>query len=60
MLRVLWYIFTAAIYISAIAWLIVSKIAEKTIKKGYSFTVDVVIFACFFIITVVTIAILLL
>jgi len=56
----LWYIFTAAIYISAIAWLIVSKIAEKTIKKGYSFTVDVVIFACFFIITVVTIAILLL
>jgi hypothetical protein len=48
-----WGIITVAIYLSAIAWLIVSKIVERAIKKNHSFIVDVVIFACLFIIAVV-------
>lgn len=54
-MRGLWGIITAAIYLSAIAWLIISKIAEKVIKKDHGFTVDVVIFACLFIVAVVLI-----
>ena len=56
MLRGLWGILTLSIYLSAIAWLIVSKILGKLIKKDYSFNVDIVIFVCLLIIAVVLVA----
>ena len=53
MLRRLWAIFTFSVYLSAISWLIVSKMIERLFKKTYSFTVDMVVFACLFVIAVV-------
>lgn len=56
MLKYIWPIFVFSLYSAAIAWLLISRILEKLVKKKYSFNVDMAIFACLFIVAAVIFA----
>jgi hypothetical protein len=51
-LRWLWAVFVFSVYSAAIAWLLISKILEKVIKKKYSFNIDIIVFVCLFTVAV--------
>lgn len=54
MLEGLWAVFVFSVYSATIAWLLISKILEKLIRKKYSFNVDIILFVCLFIVAAVT------
>jgi hypothetical protein len=55
-LKTLWSILVFSFYSSIIVWLIIAPIADKLIKKDYSFNIDIVIFVLLFIVAVIIFA----